>query len=177
MLGSDRASDTPYLIEPVGRNHDRAAFSSGVDALDDYLQRRASQDARRHVAAPFVLVEKPGERVLGYYTLSQMSVHLGELPDWTTKKLPRYPNIPVSLLGRLAVDRAFRGQGMGELLLMDALHRSWAMSKEIAAFAVVVEAKNERARNFYARYEFQLFPDHPSRLFIPMATLGKLFSE
>ena len=129
------------------------------------------------MAAPFVLVEHSGPVVIGYYTLSQMSIHLDDLPPDTAKKLPKYPAVPVTLLGRLAVDRRHHGNGLGELLLIDALRRSWALSSEIAAFSVVVDAKDEKARAFYERYEFQQFPDQPNRLFMPMAKLDKLFSE
>ena len=168
---------TGYVIEPLGKRHDRAAFSCGDAALDTYLHKQASQDARRRVAAPFVLVKPPSPVVIGYYTLSQMSVHLGDLPPDIAKKLPKYPEVPVTLIGRLARAEGHRGHGIGELLLMDALRRSWALSSEIAAFAVVVDAKDERAGAFYERYEFQPFPDQPQRLFMPMAKLDKLFSE
>ncbi len=168
---------TGYVIEPLAKHHDRAAFSSGVEGLDTYLRKRAGQDARRRVAAPFVLVENVGGAILGYYTLSQMSVHLGELPPATAKRLPRYPEVPVTLLGRLAVDRRHRGRGFGELLLIDALRRSWAFAAEIAACAVVVDAKDELAQAFYRRYEFISFPDQPRRLFVPMAKLDQLFSK
>ena len=127
---SPQHSDKRPAIEPLGKGHDRAAFSCGVETLDAYLRKQASQDARRRVAAPFVLVERPGGTVIGFYTLSQMSVHLADLPPDISKKLPKYPDIPVTLLGRLAVDWRYRGHGFGERLLMDALRRSWDLSRE-----------------------------------------------
>ncbi len=164
-----------WIIEPLGKAHDRGAFSCGVPALDDYLRVRASQDARRRVAAPFMLVEADSGAVRGYYTLSQMAVELEDLPDDIAKKLPKYPMVPVTLLGRLAVDLRLRGQGLGGFLLMDALRRSWSLSREIAAMAVLVDAKDEAAASFYQSYEFQRLPGRRDRLFLPMSTLDRLF--
>jgi GNAT superfamily N-acetyltransferase len=157
--------------------HDRLAFSCGIEALDTYLHRQAGQDARRRVTAPFVLVYGSNPTVIGYYTLSQMRIHLGDLPPNIVKKLPKYPAIPVTLLGRLAVNGRYRGLGLGEFLLLDALWRSWTLSSEIAAFAVVVDAKDDSSIAFYEHYEFQAFPEHPQRLFITMAKLEKLFTR
>lgn len=159
-------------IEPLGPQHDRAAFSSGVEPLDRYFRNQISQDARRNMAAPFVLVLGDGA-VAGYYTLSATSVVLAELPAATVRKLPHYPSIPATLLGRLAVDQCYRGQGYGRLLLADALFRS--VRSEIASFAVVVDAKDEDARRFYERESFFPFPDQPLRLFRPIADIADLF--
>ena len=169
--------NSPYGIEPLAKHHDRTAFSCGSTPLDTYLRKHANQDAKRHLAAPFVLIEEEEPKVIGYYTLSQMSINMGSLPPPIIKKLPKYPLIPATLLGRLAVDRRHQGKGLGELLLLDALHRSWSLSDKIAAFSVVVDAKDENAEVFYKRYEFESFPDHPQRLFILTAKLDKLFSE
>jgi len=165
-----------YLIEPLGLHHDRAAFCCGVEALDNYFQRQAGQDARKYVAAPFVLIDRSSGNIAGFYTLSAMSIHLGELPSEITKKLklPKYPALPATLLGRLAVNEIYRGRGLGERLLMDALYRSW--QNEIATMAMVVDAKDDSARSFYEHYEFIRFPDAPNRLFLPMVTIAKLFA-
>jgi len=111
----------PYRIAPLLKSHDRRAFSSGSEPLDRYLQQQARQDAEKRVAAPFVLVEPPANRVLGYYTLSASVITADELPDKLAKTLPRYPQLPVILLGRLAVDQSCKGRGIGQFLLMDAL--------------------------------------------------------
>jgi len=162
-------------IEPLGKTHDRAAFSCGVPALDQYLQRQAGQDARRYAAAPFVLCEGDSTAVLGFYTLSAISVDVGELPDETARKLPRYPEIPATLIGRLAVDQRRRGERLGEFLLMDALHRSLRQAGAIAAAAVVVDAMDDHARSFYEAYDFRIFPDRPNRMFLPMTAVKKIF--
>jgi GNAT superfamily N-acetyltransferase len=124
------------------------------------------------MAAPFVLVLQDGT-IAGYYTLSSTSVQLGELPDKTVRKLPRYPLVPATLLGRLAVDRRQQGKGYGRFLLADALYR--AVRSEIASFAVIVDAKDENARRFYERESFLPFPDQPMKLFRPMADIRRLF--
>jgi GNAT superfamily N-acetyltransferase len=165
------------LVEPLGKQHDRAAFSCGNPSLDEYLKERARQDARRYVAAPFVLVPGPGDTtILGYYTLSSFAIDLAELPADTARKLPSYPNVPVTLLGRLAVDERHAGQGLGEFLLMDALHRSLTQSSQIAAVAVVVDATDSRAIRFYKHFNFVPFPERPGRLFLPMPTVAALFA-
>jgi predicted GNAT family N-acyltransferase len=169
----DRAA---WHIEPLAKRHDRAAFSCGKAPLDRYLKVQAGQDARRRVAAPFVLVETPGNRtVMGYYTLSAFGVDLGELPEELAKKLPHYPVVPAVLLGRLAVDRRYRGRGFGETLLMNALHRSLAQSSEIAAAAVVVDAMDEDATRFYRHFNFIALPERRGRLFLPMKAVDSLF--
>ncbi|MFQ5467740.1 MAG: GNAT family N-acetyltransferase [Kiloniellaceae bacterium] len=171
---SDRSS---WLIEPIAKRHDRAAFSYGKEPLDRYLKTQAGQDARRRVAAPFVLVEGAGgTAVLGYYTLSAFGIDLGALPEGTAKRLPRYPIVPATLLGRLAVHRDYGGRGLGEFLLMDALNRALRQSSKIAAAAVVVDAMDEDAWRFYDHFDFIPFPDRSDRLFLPMTVVKLLFT-
>jgi GNAT superfamily N-acetyltransferase len=124
------------------------------------------------MAAPFVLV-LPDGMIAGYYTLSATSVQIAELPAQTVRKLPRYPMVPATLLGRLAVDRRQQGKGYGRFLLADALYR--AARSEIASFAVIVDAKDENARRFYERESFLPFPDQPMKLFRPMTDIRRLF--
>ncbi|MFO8034017.1 MAG: GNAT family N-acetyltransferase [Candidatus Bipolaricaulota bacterium] len=167
--------DVEHLVEPLGAEHDRSNFSSGITALDEYLQHRANQDKRGNVTVPFVLLRRDDPRVLGYYTLSACAVRLAELPSDLTRRLPHYPVVPTTLLGRLAVDQRCRGQGLGEFLLMDALFRSSVHAQEVASYAVVVSAKNEAARSFYQKYGFQALSDNENRLFLPMSTISGLF--
>jgi GNAT superfamily N-acetyltransferase len=167
------ATERDLRIEPLEARHIRREFSSGSAALDRYLQSQAGQDSRRRVAAPFVLAGGDGI-VVGYYTLSATAVLVRDLPADLQRKLPRYPLIPATLLGRLAVDRRFQGQGLGRHLLADALFR--ALRNEIASFAVVVEAKDDAARRFYERESFLPFPDQPMRLFRRMADIADLFA-
>jgi GNAT superfamily N-acetyltransferase len=162
-------------IEALGKHHDRAAFHSGNESLDRYFHQQARQDADKRVAAPFVAVRPPDTaRVLGYYTLSASVVTLQDLPSELAGKLPRYPQMPVTLLGRLAVDLSARGQGLGEFLLMDALHRSLAHAAHIAAMAVMVDAKDDAAAAFYRHFSFTPLPANPRRLYLPMKTVAQL---
>ena len=160
-------------VEALTSSHDRSRFDSGVEALDRYFRTQAGQDARKNMAAPFVLV-LPNETIGGYYTLSSTSLRLAELPEPTVRKLPKYPLVPATLLGRLAVDRQHQGKGYGRFLLADALFR--ASRSEIAAFAVIVDAKDDNSRRFYERESFLPFPDQPMKLFRPMADIRQLFS-
>ena len=167
-------SPASYSFEPLG-DHDRTSFSCGIPELDDYLRHQASQDAKRKVAAPFVMVDE-ARRILGYYTLSAYGVRVAELPPDVARKLPKYPLIPATLLGRLAVSREHHGQKLGKLLLMDALHRSWKNSAQVASVGVVAEAIDESARKFYLHHEFAPLPEHPRKLFIAMRTIQKVFN-
>jgi GNAT superfamily N-acetyltransferase len=163
-----------YSFEPLA-DHDRTSFSCGVPELDDYLRHQAGQDAKRKVAAPFVMVDA-ARRVLGYYTLSAYGIRPTELPPAVAKKLPKYPLIPMTLLGRLAVSREHQGQKLGRVLLMDALTRSWKNTAEVASVGVVAEAYDEAAREFYLHHEFIPLEDHPRKLFIAMATIKRAFA-
>jgi predicted GNAT family N-acyltransferase len=166
---------TRLRFELLGPAHHRAAFSCGVEALDTYLRKQAAQDVKKRVALAFVLTPD-GETVAGYYTLSQYAVELGAIPDQIAAKLPKYPFVPATLIGRLAVSNEFRGQGLGKLLLMDALNRCLGGSKQVASAAVIVDAKDDRTAAFYKKYGFIELPKIPNRLFLPMATIEKLFS-
>jgi GNAT superfamily N-acetyltransferase len=159
-------------IEILGPQHDRSTFASGSEPLDRYFRTQAGQEARKNIAAPFVLVLADGS-VGGYYTLSATAVKLADLPADAARRLPKYPLVPATLLGRLAVDGQHQGKGYGRFLLADALGR--AVRSEIASFAVVVNAKDEAARRFYERESFLPFPDQPMKLYRPMADIAVLF--
>jgi GNAT superfamily N-acetyltransferase len=167
-------ADASVRVEVLGSHHDRTRFDCGVEALDRYLKVQAGQEARKNIAAPFVLTLSDGI-VAGYYTLSATAVNVGDLPAQTMRKLPRYPLIPATLLGRLAIDRRHRGKGYGRFLLADALYR--AARSEIASFAVVVDVKNVDALRFYERESFVPFPDQPMKMSLPMANIAELFSR
>ena len=161
------------LIEPLGSHHDRAAFSCGEHALDAYIRRQASQDARRRVAQVFVAVADKPRDIAGYYTLSAASFEWDELPAELARRLPHYP-VPAAVIGRLAVDHRSQRRGLGEILLLDAIRRIVRASSAIGVYAVIVDAKNERARAFYERYGFRSFPSTPRRLFLPLQTFEQL---
>jgi hypothetical protein len=158
--------------EALSPSHDRGGFSCGVAALNDYLQRQASQDMRRHVAAVFVMVrEDQPQTILGYYTLASYAVETSGLPNETAKKLPRYPTTPATLIGRLA--RAVDHPGMGSLLLVDALGRILANTQQVASALVVVDAKDDIASDFYRKHGFIPFGRSVRKLFLPMKTIAE----
>lgn len=162
-------------IEPLeSQRHDRSNFSCGRDSLDNYIRKQASQDLKRRVAIVFVLVEKPGIEVLAYYTLSSYTIEISALDESLAKHLPRYPQLPATLLGRLAVDQNQKGKGYGELMLVDALRKSLEASTQIASLAVIAEALDENAVNFYLKYGFQTFQQDPMKLYLPMKTIEEL---
>ena len=163
-----------FTVEPLSASLDRTAFTSGVEPLDRYFRERISQDVRRRMATAFVALDRETGRIAGYYTLSAVSVPLGDLPDDTKARLPRYPSIPAVLLGRLALDLDYRGRGLGAALLADALARTAAA--DIGAYALVVDAKDEPAAAFYRHHGFVPFLRQPRRLFLPIATALSLYS-
>lgn len=161
-------SSAPFQLAPLDAAHDRTTFNSGSKPLDRYLQEQVTQDVRRRVAACFVALAD-GQRIVGYYTLASASLLLADLPASTGKKLPRYPTVPAVRMGRLAVDQTLKGQGLGGALLADALDR--AARSEIAAYALMVDAKDEAAAAFYRHHGFIALSDLPLTLFLPLATV------
>ncbi len=161
-------SGEPFKLAPLDATHDRAAFQSNSEPLNRYLREQVTQDIRRRVAACFVALSDPS-RIAGYYTLASASLLLADLPASIRKKLPRYPTVPAVRMGRLAVDQAYQGQGLGGALLADALDR--AARAEIAAYALLVDAKDEAAAAFYRHHGFIALPDSPLSLFLPLATV------
>jgi ribosomal protein S18 acetylase RimI-like enzyme len=153
------------VIEPLGGRHDRSAFSCGQPDLDEWYRRRAGQDEKRNVARVFVAVDD-GLGVVGFYSLSSYTLALTDLPEEIARKLPRYDAIPAALIGRLARDVRARGRGVGELLLADAVRRILGAGRSVAVFAIVVDAKDERAADFYRGFGFRSFPNRPLRLFM-----------
>lgn len=165
-------SEAGFRVVPLEAAHDRTTFESGSAPLDRYFRRQVTQDIRRRVTACFVALTHE-ERVAGYYTLASASILLSDLPAATAKKLPRYPSVPAVRMGRLAVHRIFQGQGLGGALLADALER--AARSEIAAFSLVVDAKDESAAAFYRYHSFIALPDSPLTLCLPLATVPPSF--
>lgn len=162
-----------YYFEPLGEQHNRAAFSCGIEALDRYFRGDAiRQDVSRRVTNAFVLTPD-GKFVAGFYTLSSLSILSVDLPESLAKKLPTRP-IGATLIGRMGRDLSLRGKGIGEMLLMDALHSALMASKLVACWAVVVDAK-EGARDFYIKNEFTPFATQPDRLFLLMKKIDLMF--
>lgn len=158
--------------------HDRTTFDSGVAAMDRYLRLQALQDVRRRVAAAFVATPLDSQRILGFYTLSSLAIALDGLPQEVQKRLPRYPEVPATLMGRLAVDRSCRGMRLGEHLLVDALLRALRAGQQVASHAVVVDVLEVEPDpiGFYLRYGFAPLPDRPRRLFLPLETVRRMLS-
>ncbi len=155
-------------IEPLSAKHDRSQFSSASELLDRYFREQASQEVKRRIATCFVAESVENQSVAGYYTLTATGIALSAMAETVAKKLPRYPVVPAVLLGRLAVDRRYKGQGLGGVLLADALMRT--SRAELGVFAMVVDAKDEAAQRFYEHYGFVLLPGEARRLCLPIVT-------
>jgi len=165
----------PGTVCPLSRAHDRSQFDCGVELLNRYLRQQARQEMERHVGVTFVFPDSK-QIVRGFYTLSSSSIAPDQLPPVLAKKLPRYGHLPVTLLGRLAVDRLARSKGLGQYLLSDALRRSLDGSRVIGAMAIIVDAKDQQAGQFYQHFGFLSFQSTPRRLFLPMQQIAALFA-
>ena len=162
------SSESDLVIEPLNRHHNRATFFCGNESLDRYLKHQANQDIKRRVSRVFVVRGRRDKtRVLGYYTLSSLSIDLSVLPENLAKKLPKHP-MPAAIIGRLAVDASSQGKGIGKMLLSNAIKRTLAISDDIAIYAIVVDAINEEAESFYMRYGFVHLASEGKRLFLPL---------
>jgi predicted GNAT family N-acyltransferase len=164
-----------YIGVLLNASHKKKEFSCGKDSLDSYIQKQASQDIKKKMCACFVFSEKD-HIIKGYYTLSNDNIPLEEIPEEIKSKMPKgYHHLPVTLLGRLAVDTNFKGQKLGELLLLDALRRSHDVSQtSIGSMAVVVDPIDGEAVGFYKKYGFVVLPDS-GRMFLAMKTIETLF--
>ena len=167
--------DNVYLTEILSSRHHKDHFDCGKDLLNGYIQRQATQDVKRKLSACFILAGK-GNIVKGYYTLSSSSIQRDQLPFEIIKKLPgSYKDLPLTLLGRLALDRAHFGKGLGKLLLIDALKRAYFASvQNVGSIAVVVDPIDQEAIDFYDKYGFIMIPDS-GKMFLTMNTIAKLF--
>ena len=162
-------------IELLSKKHKKKDFECGKEMLDNYFHNHASQDVKRKLSACFVWEDVDTGFIQGFYTLSNNSIPLDFVPDKWRKTLPgSYTSIPVTLLGRLAVDKRFQGKGVGQILLIDALKRSYNASGEIGSFAVVVDPLDDEAEKFYEKFGFIKLPDS-KKMFIAMQTLKILF--
>lgn len=155
-----------FRLEVLGSSHDRDGFACGVDALDSYFTRQATQDVRRRASTCYVAVEVKTRKVAGYYTLAAGGVPLTDLPESLSKRLPRYPSVPVARIGRLAVDKAFQGLKLAGALIADAAIR--ALRSEVAVFALVVDAKDEAAVAFYLHHGFDRFGNQARQLIVSL---------
>lgn len=153
--------------------HDRSGFDCGAASLNDWLQTKVSQYERRDLARTYLLVTEHQDSIRGYYALSNHPVVFDALTEDQTKGLPRM-DVPVVLIGRLAIDQSVQGQGLGEIMLIDALRRCQHVADEMGIRAVEVDAINESARQFYLKYGFVPLQDDQRHLFLPTSVIRKL---
>ncbi|MBS4052340.1 MAG: GNAT family N-acetyltransferase [Methylomonas sp.] len=150
--------------------HDRKTFDCGDAALNLYLRQFANQDQNRGLSRVYVLAEQ--RRIVGYYSISAYSVGTDELADQT--RTGAYRELPFLLLGRLAVDQAFQGQGFGDALIIHAFKTTVEAAEKIGIFGMIVDAKDERAAGFYQRFGFTRLSASKNRLVLPFSAIKKL---
>jgi predicted N-acetyltransferase YhbS len=164
-----------YSISVLNSTHKKENFKCDRESLDDYIKKQAKQDTRRSLSICYVLEDSKGV-VKGYFTLSSASIPREDMPEELLGKLPRYPNFPATLLGRLALDNTVKGKKLGSALLYAALKKALINSEVVASLAVIVDPLDKVARNFYSRHEFIDLPDS-GRMFLPMATIKQLVEQ
>jgi ribosomal protein S18 acetylase RimI-like enzyme len=165
-----------WVIERLQARHERSAFSSGRPSLDTFMRTLVSQYEKRRLGRTVVATEPNSTRVAGFYTLAAGAFDVSCLPEALRKKLPKHP-LPTIHLGRLAVDKAFRGRRLGETLLFHALRAALELSEKLGAFAVDVWALDEEACRFYQKYGFISLEDAPFHLYLPMKTIEAHFAK
>lgn len=149
-------------------------FSCGYEALDTYLRRYAKKNHKKGIGKTFVLAD--GELIVGFYTVSMSSIDFQNVPLSFRSGIPKYP-IPVAIIGRLAVDLNYQGKKLGGILLINALKRIFEASKSVAAYAVIVDAKDKKSTGFYERYGFVSYKENPLSLYLPMTTLVTMLED
>jgi GNAT superfamily N-acetyltransferase len=157
------------IIERLSSSHDRDSFDCGVEELNVYLLKYSGQHERKGMGRTYVAIAEGQRPVLGYYTISSSAVSFDEVPE----NLPHHP-IPVALIGRLAIDRSAHGRGLGEALLIHALSSAQRAGEIVGIYAIVVDALDQQAKNFYLRYGFQQLLDDPLHLYLPMRVVKQL---
>jgi GNAT superfamily N-acetyltransferase len=177
LLGTKHVADdltmNDWTVQPFAKDHERAGFSCGSPALDDFIRTRVSQYEKRRLGKTFVAVPIASKQVIGFYTLAAGGVSFEHLPSDAARKLPKHP-VPVVLLARLAVDQAAQGRGLGEGLLLDALQRTLDLSSSLGVHAVEVDALNDRAAAFYRKYGFTPLLDEALHLYLPISTIEEM---
>ncbi|MFO0929120.1 MAG: GNAT family N-acetyltransferase [Gemmataceae bacterium] len=161
-----------WEVVPLARSHERHEFTCGKEPLDRFLHALVNQYEKRRIGRTFVAVRAGEKRVLGYYTLASGAIPFASFPPEASRKLPRHP-VPAILLARLAVDQSAQGQGLGGILLGDALLRCLALAEQLGVYAIEVEAIDQQARTFYERHGFALLLDDQLHLYLPMATIER----
>ena len=164
-----------FIIEPLEKKHRRKDFSCGNDRIDTYFREHVAQDVKRKYVTCFVAREIATDSIAGFYTLSSSNVPLIDVPEPLAKKLPRYPSVPAVLIGWLGRHRAFAGQGLGEVLLFDAIKT--VATSSIGVHAIFADAIDDKAASFYAGVGFAPLIERPRTLYLPVATALSLLAE
>jgi len=160
------------ISKVLEKSHNRKNFNCGIDELDNYLKQYANQDIKKRLAVCYIIADQDND-VIGYYTLSSNSIDLSDIPYDLAKSL-KYAEIPVVIIGRLAVHKDYQGNKLGQTLLIDALKRIVEISALVGNHAVIVDPINESAEKFYAKYGFVALKTS-KRMFLPLKTIIDLF--
>lgn len=162
-----------WNIERLGKRHERKGFDCGVESLSAFPHQYAAQNDRKGISRTYVATKENSVDVAGYFTLFGSVLDITELPEKLSRHLPRY-SVPVVVLGRLAVDLRFQGQGLGGILLACALERIVDASELIGVYGAVADAVDDKAREFYLAHDFVPLTDDPYHLLLPIAMVKRV---
>jgi GNAT superfamily N-acetyltransferase len=158
-------------VVPVSKAIAKKPFNCGIEELNRYFKQFAFPNDKKNIGKTFVAISHTDLlQPLGYYTVSMAQILFSELPEDLKKGLPKYP-IPAMRIGKLAIDMQYQKKGLGSFLLRDALLRAIRISSEIAIYCILVDALNEKAKNFYLKFGFIPFPATPLTLVLPLKTI------
>jgi GNAT superfamily N-acetyltransferase len=161
-----------FRLERLAKAHPRKSFFCGQPEVDVWLKTKALQHQEKHLSVTKMLIDGSG-MIAGYYTVATGQIDFGDLPDEVTRKLPRRM-LPVALLAWLGVARECQGEGLGRLLLAQALRDCYEAGQTLAFMAVILDCVDDAAKAFYRQFDFAELPGHPYRLFLPFRLLEKM---
>lgn len=164
-----------FRLERLRREHPRRLFQCGQEKVDDWLAAKALPHQEKHLSVSKVLLDEAGA-IAGYYTLATGQMNFSDLPSEVTKRLPRRM-LPVAVLAWLGVRQDCQGQGLGRLVMAQALRDCYEGGKIFAFIAVVLDCLDDTAKAFYQRWDFEEMPERPYRLFMSAKRLETMMQE
>ena len=163
-------------IEPLSKHHHKKDFDCGVKALNCYLRTMASQHSKKGISRTYILTEEDNRvTILGYVTITACEIESDTLPDSFAKKYPLI--VSGAKIGRLAVSKPYQKLGLGEHLMIYAMHQTIIVHKAVGLIGMIVDAKDDQTKKYYKKYGFIPLPNLPLTLFLPIKSILESFNH